>query len=69
MYKTGLIGLTGGIGCGKSTTLEAFSLLSCDTLDADGHMRIEIEDYDYIRPEDVPNIIKHLETFKLNKGE
>ena len=40
-----------------------------DTLDADGHMRIEIEDYDYIRPEDVPNIIKHLETFKLNKGE
>ena len=30
-----LIGLTGGIGCGKSAALIAFSRLSCATIDAD----------------------------------
>ena len=30
-----LIGLTGGIGCGKSAALKAFSSLNCNVLDAD----------------------------------
>lgn len=30
-----LIGLTGGMGCGKSTVLNIFRSLGCDTMDAD----------------------------------
>jgi len=35
MKNINLIGLTGGIGCGKSTALKAFTSLSCTVLDAD----------------------------------
>ena len=35
MDNIGLIGLTGGIGCGKSAALNAFHSLNCDILDAD----------------------------------
>jgi dephospho-CoA kinase len=35
MKNTGLIGLTGGIGCGKSTALKVFASLNCTVLDAD----------------------------------
>jgi dephospho-CoA kinase len=35
MNSIGLIGLTGGIGCGKSTALRAFASLNCTVLDAD----------------------------------
>ena len=35
MDNIDLIGLTGGIGCGKSAALKAFSLLNCNILDAD----------------------------------
>ena len=35
MKNLNLIGLTGGIGCGKSTALKAFTSLNCTVLDAD----------------------------------
>ena len=35
MNNIGLIGLTGGITCGKSTALKAFASLNCTVLDAD----------------------------------
>ena len=35
MKNLNLIGLTGGIGCGKSTALQAFTSLNCTVLDAD----------------------------------
>jgi dephospho-CoA kinase len=34
-----LVGLTGGIGCGKSTAAQRFAALGCDVLDVDGVAR------------------------------
>ena len=35
MKEIGLVGLTGGIGCGKSTALKIFVSLGCKVMDAD----------------------------------